>query len=463
MSLRSKIYGYSSVLFAVLLIAVNLSVYLVFERISINNEIHRVEAEAESIVTGVRQSADSIPPDDLLRAYAPVNGMLRIVHEDGSSSPATTTGTSERLSKLPYQYENKTKSEYVQVDQVGYVRVSMPLIWPDGEVVNLQVTQSVAETEDGLATLRTVLVIVTIVALIPAVVSSRILANRMARPIQQMTRTMSDIQASGQFKRLPLEQKSKDELHTMGQTFNRMIELLESNFERQERFVSDASHELKTPLTIIESYASLLKRRGKERPEVFDEAVEAILSESVRMREMTEQLLMLAKQPEQMNVQLEPVDIAELATASTRAFREAYHREVRCYSDTPGSIWAISDESKLKQMLFILLDNARKYSEDAIEVKLETRGESCRIRIVDKGIGIREEELAKVFDRFYQVDVSRTRSRGARGSGLGLSLAKELAGAVGAQIELTSTEGVGTEACIILPRSVSNSPDRPLS
>jgi signal transduction histidine kinase len=445
----------------VLLIAVNLSVYLVFERVSINNEIRRVEAEADSIVTGVRQSAGSIPPDDLLRAYAPVNGMLRIVHEDGSSSPVTTTGASEQLSKLSYQYENEKKAEYTQVDQVGYVWVSMPLIWPDGEVVNLQLTQSVAETENGLATLRTVLVIVTIIALIPAVISSRILANRMTRPIQQMTRTMSDIQASGQFKRLPLEAKSKDELNTMGQTFNRMMELLESNFERQERFVSDASHELKTPLTIIESYASLLQRRGKERPEVFDEAVEAILSESVRMREMTDQLLLLARQPEQWNVQLERVDITKLAADSARAFREAYHREVRCYAS--GPIWAISDESKLKQMLFILLDNARKYSEEAIEVKLEAQGESCRIRIVDKGIGMREEDLAKVFDRFYQADVSRTRSGSAGGSGLGLSLAKELAGAVGAQIELSSTEGMGTEACIIFPQFRSENSASPLS
>ncbi|PIH57978.1 ATP-binding protein [Paenibacillus sp. LK1] len=454
MSLRSKIYGYSSVLFAVLLIVVNLSVYIVFERMSIDNEIKRVEAEAESIVKGVRQSAGSIPPDDLLRAYAPLDGMLRIVNEDGTSSPPVTTSAEEQLSKLSYKYESEKKSEYTQVEQIGYVWVSVPVIWPDGEVVNLQVTESIEDTENRLSVLRTVLVAVTIIALIPAIISSRILANRMTRPIQQMTRTMSDIQSSGQFKRLPLDEKSKDELKTMGQTFNRMMDLLESNFERQERFVSDASHELKTPLTIIESYASLLQRRGKERPEVFDEAVEAILSESVRMREMTEQLLLLAKQPEQWNVQLERVDITRLALDSTRAFREAYHREVHC--DDPGRIWAISDVSKLKQLLFILLDNARKYSEDAIEVWLEAKGQECRIRIVDKGIGMREEELSKVFDRFYRVDQARTRSGGASGSGLGLSLAKDIAEAVGARIELSSTEGRGTEASIILPTSVQN-------
>ncbi|MEC0126380.1 sensor histidine kinase [Paenibacillus pabuli] len=456
MSLRSKIYGYSSVLFAVLLIAVNLSVYIVFERMSIDNEIKRVEAEAESIVKGVRQSAGSIPPDDLLRAYAPLDGMLRIVNEDGTSSPPVTTSAEEQLSKLSYKYESEKKSEYTQVEQIGYVWVSVPVIWPDGEVVNLQVTESIEDTENRLSVLRTVLVAVTIIALIPAIISSRILANRMTRPIQQMTRTMSDIQSSGQFKRLPLDEKSKDELKTMGQTFNRMMDLLESNFERQERFVSDASHELKTPLTIIESYASLLQRRGKDRPEVFDEAVEAILSESVRMREMTEQLLLLAKQPEQWNVQLERVDITRLALDTTRAFHEAYHREVHC--DDPGRIWAISDGSKLKQLLFILLDNARKYSEDAIEVRLETKGQECRIRIVDTGIGMREEELSKVFDRFYRVDQARTRSGGTSGSGLGLSLAKDIAEAVGARIELNSTEGRGTEASIILPTSLQNGP-----
>ncbi|MDR6722936.1 signal transduction histidine kinase [Paenibacillus amylolyticus] len=452
MSLKSKIYGYSSVLFAVLLIAVNLSVYIVFERMSINNEIKRIEGEAESIVKGVRQSAGSIPPDDLLRAYAPLDGMLRIVNEDGTSSAPVTAETGEQLSKLSYTYESEKRSEHLQIGKIGYVWVSLPVIWPDGEVVNVQVTESIAETERGLSVLRTVLVAVTIIALIPAIISSRILANRMTRPIQQMTRTMGDIQSSGQFKRLPLDAKSKDELNTMGQTFNRMMDLLESNFERQERFVSDASHELKTPLTIIESYASLLQRRGKERPEVFDEAVEAILSESIRMREMTEQLLLLAKQPEQWNVQLERVDINRLVQDSTRAFREAYHREVICHD--AGHIWAISDESKLKQLLFILLDNARKYSEEQIEVHVKTHHQESWIQIVDTGIGMSEADLAKVFDRFYRVDPARTRGSGESGSGLGLSLAKDIAGAVGARIELTSTEGVGTTATIILPSSV---------
>ena len=133
-------------------------------------------------------------------------------------------------------------------------------------------------TEEMLAVLRIVLIAVTIIAMIPVLISSTILSNFIARPIRWMINTMKEIQTSGQFKRLSLEEKSKDELVEMGKTFNHMIDLLQANFEKQEQFVSNASHELKTPLTVIESYASLLKRKGWQRPDLFDESIEAIHS-----------------------------------------------------------------------------------------------------------------------------------------------------------------------------------------
>lgn len=449
MRLRSKIYLYSSVLFSVLLIAVNLSVYILFDHMSVSNEMERVEAETESIVKGVQRSAGSIPPDDLLRVYAPLDGMLRIVKPDGTSSPPVTTSSEQKLSELKYVYEVDRKTERIRVSQTGYVWVSVPVIWPDGEVVNVQVVESMAETESRLKILRSVLIGVTLIALIPAILSSRILADRMMKPITSMIRTMKDILRSGRFKRLSLGGPSKDELTEMGETFNRMIDMLESSFEGQERFVSDASHELKTPLTIIESYASLLKRRGRERPELFDEAVEAILSESVRMREMTEQLLMLARKPEQWNVALEAVDLTKLAEDSVRAFRSAYHREISLVAEKPT--WQNTDQSKLKQLLFILLDNARKYSEAAITVSVGGNHREQWITVTDQGIGIPKEEMNKVFDRFYRIDPARTRMSGAGGSGLGLSLAKDIAGAIGARIELESEENKGTTASVIFP------------
>lgn len=456
MKLRSKIYLYSSVLFAVLLVAVNLSVYILFDRMSVNNEVKHAEAEAESIVKGVQQSAGTIPPDDLLRAYAPLDGMLRIVKPDGTSTPPVTTSAEQKLSELKYSYEEERKTDTIRVGQTGYVWVSVPVIWPDGVVVNIQVMESMAETENRLRVLRSVLIGVTFIALLPAIISSRILADRMMKPISSMIGTMKDILKSGRFKRLRLGESSKDELTEMGETFNRMIDMLESSFERQERFVSDASHELKTPLTIIESYASLLKRRGLERPELFYEAVEAILTESVRMREMTEQLLMLARKPEQWNITLEPVNLTEVARESVRAFQNAYHRDISLNSEKP--IWQDTDQSKLRQLLFILLDNARKYSDASIKVDVGGSDSEQWIRVMDRGIGIPKEELGKVFDRFYRIDPARTRTSGEGGSGLGLSLAADIAGYIGARIELDSLEGQGTSASIIFTNGEGHKP-----
>src|SRR5699024_12112335 len=133
-----------------------------------------------------------------------------------------------------------------------------------------------------------------------------------SKPILSMIGTMSDIQKSGEYKRIPLQKQSKDELYQMGTTFNAMIEQLEKNYENQEQFIMNESHELKTPLTIIESYSDLLKRRGKERPELVEESLDAIHSEAIRMRELTEQLLFLAKNESKWQLDFEEIEVIHL-------------------------------------------------------------------------------------------------------------------------------------------------------
>ena len=455
MRLKSKIYLYSSVLFAALLAAACISIYLLFEKMSLDAESLRFEIEAELTAERISESASRTAPDDLLRAYAPADGMLRVVQPDGTSlaRPVTAsedTQLSERLSSEPYAYTASHAAERLSSGGKGYIRVSVPVIWPDGEVLSVQVSRSIADIEDRFDVLKTVLVIVALLALIPAVLASTVLANRIVRPIAALTGTMGDIRRSGRFQQIETGQRPGDELAEMGRTFNEMIGLLEGNFARQERFVSDASHELKTPLTIIESYASLLKRRGKDRPEVFDEAVDAILSESVRMRELTERLLQLARSPEADRLEIVDTDLSESAGESARAFMRAYGREIEVEALRP--VFVRTDAAKVRQLLFILLDNARKYSEDRITLTVTGGGDKpAELQVVDRGIGISEEELPKVFDRFYRVDTSRTRSPGAGGSGLGLSLAQDLAQALGIRIVMKSEVGEGTAVTLHFP------------
>ncbi|MFC4601321.1 sensor histidine kinase [Cohnella hongkongensis] len=448
MRLQNKIHLYSSLLFAVLLVLMNVSIYFLFDRMSLNSEIGKAETEATSIAEGIRQNADSIPVRDLLRAYVPADGMLRIVAPDGGAGyPPVTSPSQSELSKREAFYSSEKMKQAIEYAGEKYALVSLPVIWSDGSVVNVQLVRSLRETTDNLRALRIVLVAVTALALVPVVLSGRWLGKLITQPVVNMTNTMKEIRESGRFKRLELKDEAKDELAEMGRTFNRMIELLENNFEKQKRFASNASHELKTPLTVIESYASLLKRKGLERPDLFSESVEAIHSEAVRMREMTEQLLLLAGSRSHWNANPEELELGKLATEASEAFRKAYRRDVHVEAEAPVTV--LSDQNLLRQLLYIFLDNARKYSEEPIAVTVGASGGSAWIRIADRGVGIPKDELPKVFDRFYRVDQARTRQNG--GFGLGLSLAKEIAEAIGASLELDSLEGVGTTATIRFP------------
>lgn len=448
MRLKSKIYLYTSVLFAALLAVVCISVYVLFQRMSVEDETQRIKAEAFLIAERVAGSSAQIAPDDLLRAYVPADGMLRVVRPEGTSLSAVTNGAGDAFIAETYAYHEDVTSERLSAGGSGYIRISVPVIWSDGEVRSVQISRSIADTESRLAVLRTVLVLVSLLALIPAILASRVLSNRIVKPISALTGTMGDIQQSGKFRQIETGQKPGDELAEMERAFNEMIALLEANFARQERFVSDASHELKTPLTIIESYANLLRRRGKERPEVFDEAVGAILSESVRMRELTERLLQSARRPEADTLDMTETNLTASVRESATAFSGAYGRSVTVHADDVVPV--TTDTAKVRQLLFILLDNARKYSEDGIEVEVSGgSGMAATVRVVDRGVGIPEAELSKVFDRFYRVDSSRTRQTG--GSGLGLSLAQDIAEALGVQIGIESQVGQGTIVTLAFP------------
>ncbi|AJS59361.1 sensor histidine kinase [Paenibacillus sp. IHBB 10380] len=452
MRLRSKIHLYTSALFAVLLIVMNLSTYYMFSELSVNNQLDRAEAQAIQIANGMRQAAGEIPTQDLLRGYVPVDGMIRMIGSDGTGLPPVTSGSQQHLSKQKAIYDTTKRVQVIDDLDQTYISVSVPVIWSDGEVMNIQVTESMQSTMDTLQVLRIVLMVVTCIALIPVLFSIRLLGRLIMKPISAMTLTMKEIRRSGRFNRLELEGHSKDELMEMSMTFNDMIELLENNYKKQQQFVSNASHELKTPLTIIESYASLLKRRGMDRPELFHESIEAIHSEAIRMKEMTEQLLLLAKQKEQWNISIVKLNLSELAMGSAKAFRNAYRREI--HVDGTPDVFGYSDENKLKQLLFIFLDNAQKYSDDDIVVEVGSLDDEAYIRIIDRGIGIASDKLPLVFDRFYRVDEARNRQGG--GVGLGLSLAVEIAEVIGVRIELQSVEGKGTTAVIGMTREAPN-------
>ena len=453
MKLRNKINFSTTFLFIALFIISNFAIYYVFSNLIVDREMTDSKEEAKQIVDGFNESINSIDMDTLLRAYAPIDGMIQIVQSDQKRLSSVTSLSAKNLSKQDVQYFLNEEIKNVEYEGSAYSFVSMPVILADGQVANLQVIKNIQRAIDDLATLRLVLLIVTVIVMIPVIISSTFLSNVITKPITSLIETMTEIRKNGHFKRIEMKDTSKDELHEMGETFNHMIDLLETNFEKQDQFVANASHELRTPLTIIESYSSLLKRRGLQEPELFHESIEAIHSESIRMKDMIEQLLLLAKHEEEWNIQTEVIDLAEHVRQSVKAFENAYHRDVH-FQLLEENLKALADDQKLKQLTFIILDNARKYSDEIITVEVGRKTDKPYIRVIDRGIGIPKNELPKVFDRFHRVDKARSRKMG--GSGLGLSLAKEIAEAMNAILSLESIEGVGTTVTIELPPQNSN-------
>lgn len=449
MRLHHKINLYTVVLFIVLLIIINLIIYFLFSFLSLNSELEQTQAETVNIVQGMKGVIDTAPSDVLLRSYVPTDGMIRVVLENQKGpSPVTSSNEKELIQMEAIFYENE-RNEKIEYQGHSYSFVSIPLIWKDGQVANLQITKSLERVVVNLKVLQLVLLVVTLIAMIPVVISSRVLSSLITTPITSIIKTMKEIRMSGRFQRIQLDTKRHDELTEMAITFNHMMDILESNAEKQEQFVSNASHELKTPLTVIDSYASLLKRRGKSEPELFDESVDAIQSEANRMREMTERLLMLAKPDEQWLLETESINLKELVQQSIQTFEQAYERKVLLEIEEEVTIE--SDRQILKQILYIFLDNARKYSEGVITITIGKTDDDSFIKISDNGIGIPKEDLPKIFDRFYTVDKARSRKHG--GTGLGLSLAKKLGDTIGAGIAIDSLEGKGTTVTLIIAHS----------
>ena len=191
-----------------------------------------------------------------------------------------------------------------------------------------------------------------------------------------------------------------------------------------------------------------MTRRGFDNRDVAEEAVGAILGESVRMKEMIEQLLQLARNHEQMNFNYAKTDIYDQIEKTLQPMRQAYSREFLL--EGVKSAFAVTDSEKLRQLLFILLDNARKYSDDVVKTIYGESDESFTISVIDYGNGIPEDALPNIFNRFYRVEEDRSRKTG--GTGLGLAIAKELANGLGAELKVESIYGMGTTIRIFIPK-----------
>jgi two-component system, OmpR family, sensor histidine kinase ArlS len=244
---------------------------------------------------------------------------------------------------------------------------------------------------------------------------------------------------------------SQNEFRDLAGTFNNMLDRLQSSYELQNQFVSDASHELRTPISVIQGYANLLDRWGKDDSKVLEESIAAIKSESEEMKDLIENLLFLARGDKDVQkVEKEYFYINELideVIKETKLVDDSH--QIVC--DRNESISIHADYSLLKEAIRIFMDNSLKYTNQGgrIEFKCYSRDNKAIISIEDTGIGIPKEDLPHVFDRFYRADKSRTKQTG--GTGLGMAIAKWIVLRHGGTIKVQSEINVGTKIEVAIP------------
>ncbi|MBB6454047.1 signal transduction histidine kinase [Salirhabdus euzebyi] len=446
MKLKTKIQLLLTSVILVVLLLVNTAIFFLFYRISIDAEIDRIKAETRVMMEALSANTE-VNPSELLKAYIPSNGMARVINAHRETLQVVTKEI--EFYSLPIVYVNRETNEViVGNDGIRYAIISIPLIWENGEVVTLQVTEKLVGIHETMNTLIYVLLFSSLIMVIPIVIGGGIISRLLIKPIQALTNTMTENYKQRSWKKIDLPSNSKDELSQMGTVYNHMIDRLRENFEKQEEFVSDASHELKTPISIIKSYSHLLDRWGKEKEEVYEESIHAIRSETEKMEHLVGQLLALAKNQQKENLQFASIDVVSLVQEVIRLFTVTYNRKIILFTDF-HHLQLSCDREKINQVLYILLDNACKYSHDEVHIYLNKSQHEIEISIQDFGEGLTDTERSRIFDRFYRVDKARSRETG--GTGLGLTIAQHIVDAHGGKILVNSEEGHGSTFSIYLP------------
>ena len=276
------------------------------------------------------------------------------------------------------------------------------------------------------------------------------LNKKVLKPISDMAETAATLSANNLSDRISVD-GAKNELKDLALVINGMLDRIELSYNSQKQFVSDASHELRTPIAVIQGYVSMLERWGKTDKEVLDEGIAAISQEAASMKELVERLLFLARHDKKtLMLEMEVFNPLEVMSELNREAKmlSAGHE----FLLEPAENALINgDKGMIKQLMRILVDNAIKYTPEGgrITLGMKKEGRQCILSVTDTGEGISPEELTKVFDRFYRCDQARKSQ--TSGHGLGLSIARIIAVAHGGKIRVRSKVGVGTTFSVLLP------------
>ena len=332
------------------------------------------------------------------------------------------------------------------------------LLEPEDRTVSLVILQSLHPQTEIMEDIRHTFYWIIPIALLLASAGGYFLARKSLAPVTDMAIQARGMGAARLSERLEVS-NPRDELGTLALSFNELLDRLEKSFEQQRRFVADASHELRTPVAILQGETEVTLSRPDRPPEEYRETLGILRDESHRLAHIIEDLFTLTRADAgQYPLKSRDLYLDELATDVLRRTRSlAIAKGVTLTSSIQPELPLYADEDLLRRMLLNLLDNAIKYTPAGGMINVDCRldANSYILRVSNTGPGIPAELQSRIFERFFRADKARSRAEGdTGGAGLGLSIARWIAEAHHGRLELTQSDSSGTTFTAYLPAPV---------
>jgi two-component system, OmpR family, sensor kinase len=462
MSLRLRLTLIYTGLLSIVVILLSGIIYAMFSWVMVNHIDDYLQRAADQIigVLGTGSMDDlTIPPDSL--------NLSDLVYYQIWDDDGRLSRYSENASKFADAMdgdallENRSIYREVTMGEDSYRVLTVPLPLRGGETVWLQVGEQMTEARYSFRLLRNVFGISALFAILLAGVTVWLVTRKVTEPLEKMVEVTRQINSVDDLsKRLPVSAERNDEISELGLSFNQTLERLEGLFAAQNRFLADVSHELRTPLTVIKGNVGLMRMM-----KTFDaQSLNSIEFEVDRLTRLVETLLLIEQaESGKLPLTLSPLQMDELLFEVYEQMQVLSEGAYQIQVGHVDPITIMGDRDRLKQVLLNLGNNAIKYSQEGGQILLSlfVKGDWVQIVLRDHGKGIPEDQLDKIFDRFYREDRSRTRYDKKEGFGLGLSITYWIVRHHGGRIEVETKPDQGTAFSVWLPLSQAEIPDKP--
>jgi two-component system, OmpR family, sensor kinase len=464
MPIRWRLTLYIALVIGAILITLGFALYFLSRSVLLSSVEHTVKSRASDAAKTI-ESGESL--GDAYVEQLTLDGVVLIVR-DGHGAilrrvnfPAKEASDGALWHEAMISGEPASGMAVLSGDDPYYI-YAVPVDPKAGEARVVEAARPYEPAQDALESFGTVLIAGIGAALILSIGGAYLLAGAALRPVEAVTSAARQMGEGDLSKRLPVANPG-DEVGRLATTINALLSRLEAAFgrreealERQRRFAADASHELRTPLTAISGHARMLDEWAlEEDPKRAKRSVGAIRAAAARMRNMVESLLILTRGDESADLDVGSHDLAAVAEEAAQTARTSADGRVSVEYVLPQrGLEATFDRERVFQIASILLENALKYTPEGgrVLVRVEEEDDSAALEVSDTGVGIPEDELPLIFERFHRTDHSRTDG----GVGLGLSIARQIAEAHGGEIRARSKPGKGSTFTLLLPKKPSD-------